>query len=135
MTFNVASYADRLTRDFLLRGGRMVRRSFPDVASVLALTEPVVVNCSGYGAKKLWGWQSELTGPVRGQINWLAPQPGARYGVFYRVISLTVSFRAAIGLIVQYVGPNDDWGYGDESEIADRDEMQETLASVRALFE
>ena len=68
-TFNVASYMSRLTRDFLLRGGRMTRRDFPDRAAILALPEQTIVNCTGYGARSLWDDQGLL--PVRGQINWL----------------------------------------------------------------
>jgi glycine/D-amino acid oxidase-like deaminating enzyme len=130
MSFNVATYADRLTRNFLLRGGRMVRRHFPDRAAATALPEPVIVNCSGYGAKTLWNDHS--LAPVRGQINWLAPQHGARYKVYYRDVSV-VSRRD--GVVVQYVGPNDDWGYGDASETPDRDEMEMALAAVAPLFE
>lgn len=129
MTFNVASYAERLTRDFLLRGGRMERRAFPDRASILALKETVIVNCTGYEAKTLWGDESLI--PVRGQINWLAPQENARYGFFYRSV-FTLSRRD--GIIVQYVGPNDDWGFGVEDETPDRDEMTRTLEAVAPLF-
>lgn len=50
MIFNVSEYADRLMKLFLLKGGRMEKRSFPDRAAALALSEPVVINCLGYGA-------------------------------------------------------------------------------------
>ncbi|MDX1403131.1 MAG: FAD-dependent oxidoreductase [Woeseiaceae bacterium] len=129
MTFNVASYAQRLTQDFLAHGGRMLRRELPDRAAALALPEPVIVNCAGYGAKSLW--QDDDLVPVRGQINWLAPQPEARYSVFYNNV---VGLSRRDGVIVQYVGPDDDWGYGDDSEIADRQEMLDALATLRPLF-
>lgn len=129
LSFNVASYAARLTRDFLLRGGRMIRREFPDRASVLALPEPVVVNCTGYGAKRLFGDQSLV--PVRGQINWLAPQPEARYGLYYREV-FAVSRRD--GLVVQYVGANDDWGFGVDDETPDREETTRALQTLAPLF-
>ncbi|WP_425409165.1 FAD-dependent oxidoreductase [Hyphococcus sp.] len=129
MTFNVASYAERLTRDFLLRGGRMVRRSFPERAEILQLSEPVIVNCTGYGAKALW--EDRTLAPVRGQINWLAPQPEARYGVNYRGV-FVISRRD--GVVVQKTGPNDDFGFGDESETPDRMEMQDALATIAPLF-
>ena len=129
MTFNVASYAKALTRDFHLRGGRMVRRDFPDRDAILSLNEPVIVNCTGYGAKKLWGDQSLV--PVRGQINWLAPQLNARYGIFYKRSSV-ISRRD--GLIVQYMGDNDDWGFGDDSETPDREEMRRTIGTLAELF-
>ncbi len=129
MTFNVASYMSRLTRDFLLRGGRMVRRDFPDRAAILALPETVIVNCTGYGAKSLWGDENLM--PVRGQINWMAPQPRARYGLYYRNV-FALSRRD--GVIVQYLGPNNDWGLGDASETADREETSSALATLAPLF-
>lgn len=129
MVFNVASYSDRLTRDFLLLGGRMERRVFPDRQAALALDEPVIVNCTGYGAKTLWGAE-ELT-PVRGQINWLMPQPEARYAVFYRNV-FVISRRD--GVVLQYVGENDDYGFGIEDETADRDELDAAIEMAAPLF-
>lgn len=129
MVFNVASYAERLTRDFLLRGGRMERRDFADRAAVLALAEPVIVNCAGYGARALWEDQSIV--PVRGQINWLEPQREARYGVQYDGV-FAISRRD--GLVVQMTGPNDDYGYGNESETADRDETERAMTTLARLF-
>jgi len=129
MTFNAAAYAERLTRDFLLRGGQMVRRDFPNHTSVLELPEPVIVNCTGYGAKTLW--DDDSLSPVRGQINWLAPQLNARYGVFYRNVT---ALSRSDGVIIQYTGPNEDFGYGNDSEIEDRDEMVRALNTLRPVF-
>jgi D-amino-acid oxidase len=129
LTFNIASYAQRLTHDFLAHGGRMVRRDLPDRAAALALPEPVIINCTGYGAKSLW--EDDDLVPVRGQINWLPPQPEARYSVFYDDV---VGLSRRDGVIVQYVGPNDDWGYDVDREIPDREEMTEALARLSRLF-
>ena len=128
LVFNVSEYFDRLVRLFLLRGGRMVRRNFPDRAAVLALDEPVVVNCMGYGAKTIWGDADML--PVRGQIGWLLPQPEARYALWHDKVQ-AVSRRD--GVIVQYLGPNDDWGYGNEREEIDPAETEQALATLRSL--
>ena len=129
MIFNVGEYFDRLTRMFLLRGGRMVRRSFPDRASALGLPEPVIVNCMGYGAKDVWGDASLV--PVRGQVNWLLPQPEARYALWFDEVQ-AVSRRD--GLIVQYLGPNEDWGFANADETPDREETLRSLATLRALY-
>jgi len=129
MIFNVAAYSDRLARLFMLRGGKMVRRSFPDRAAVLALDEPVVLNCMGFGAKNIWSDPGLV--PVRGQINWFIPQAEARYALYHRG-AFAVSRRD--GVVVQYLGDNDDWGYGVESELADREELGLAQAAIAAAF-
>jgi D-amino-acid oxidase len=70
-------YLMALTRDFLLAGGKVVVREFQDVPSVLALPEPVIMNCTGLGAHALFGDQ-ELT-PIKGQLTILLPQPEVDY--------------------------------------------------------
>jgi len=129
MVFNVASYADRLARLFMLRGGRMIRRSFPDRAAALALAEPVIVNCMGYGAKAIWDDASVV--PVRGQIGWLIPQPEARYALNYGGVG-AVSRRD--GVVIQYYGPNEDFGYGDPNEVVDPAETERALAILQEVY-
>lgn len=129
MVFNVATYADRLARLFMLRGGRMIRRAFPDRAAALAVAEPVVVNCMGYGAKAIWH-DADLV-PVRGQIGWLIPQPEARYALYYGGVG-AVSRRD--GVVIQYYGPNDDFGYGDPDEVIDPAETERALAILRGVY-
>ncbi|MEL7110350.1 MAG: FAD-dependent oxidoreductase [Pseudomonadota bacterium] len=130
MVFNVAAYTERLLRDYFALGGRMVRRTFGDRSEALSLPESVIVNCTGYGAKTLWG-ADELV-PVRGQINWMPPQLEARYGLFYG--SVYVVSRSD-GLVVQYAGPNEDFGFGIEDETPDLEEMQRAVDEVAPLFE
>lgn len=129
MIFNVAAYSDRLARLFMLRGGKMVRRSFPDRSAVLALDEPVILNCMGYGAKDIWNDAGLV--PVRGQINWFIPQAEARYALYHRG-AFAVSRRD--GVVVQYLGDNDDWGYGVESELTNREELGLAQAAIAQAF-
>lgn len=130
LSFNIAAYTDRLVRDFLARGGRIVRASFGDRAQVLNLPENLIMNCTGYGAKALWG-TDELV-PVRGQINWMPPQPEALYGLYYDQIYV---LSRGDGIVVQYTGPTDDYGYGVDDETPDREEMRRTVGKVGALFD
>jgi D-amino-acid oxidase len=129
MIFNVAEYALRVMIDFLAAGGRIERRTFPDAQAILARREPVIVNCTGMEAKTLWGDESLV--PVRGQIAWLAPEPAARYAVYYR--DVTVLSRRD-GVVVQYRGPNDGFGYGVADETPDREEFLRALDAVRPAF-
>jgi glycine/D-amino acid oxidase-like deaminating enzyme len=72
-------YLAALTRDFLLQGGRIVVRDFAAKEQLLELPEPVVVNCTGLGARALFGDQ-ELV-PVKGQLTVLLPQPEIDYAL------------------------------------------------------
>ena len=53
MTFNVTEYARKLTEAFLMEGGRIVQRTFNHPSELAELAEPMVVNCTGYGARAL----------------------------------------------------------------------------------
>ncbi len=64
-------------RDFLLFGGRVVVRKFDAPRDLMALSEPVIVNCTGLGSRDLFGDQ-ELV-PLKGQLTALVPQPEVTY--------------------------------------------------------
>lgn len=70
-------FLDALERDFLLNGGKLVIRQFENVDAVTALPQPVIVNCTGLGARALFGDQ-ELT-PVKGQLSFVPPDPQIDY--------------------------------------------------------
>lgn len=129
MQFNIASLSHRLEADFLAAGGRFVPRSFNEPAEFGRLKERVVVNCTGYGARALM--RDESVVPVRGQIAWLIPQDGVNYGLFYRGVSV-VGRRD--GIVVQPVGQDDWFGYGDDSETPDRVAAEAGVAVIAGLF-
>jgi glycine/D-amino acid oxidase-like deaminating enzyme len=70
-------YLDNLVRDFQLWGGRIVIRKFDTPRELASLREPIVVNCTGLGAKDLFGDQ-ELV-PLKGQLTVMTPQPEVNY--------------------------------------------------------
>lgn len=70
-------YLSEMVRDFYLAGGRLVVRELKDLREVAALDEPVVVNCTGLGARALVG-DPELT-PIKGQLTVLLPQRDVDY--------------------------------------------------------
>jgi glycine/D-amino acid oxidase-like deaminating enzyme len=70
-------YLNAVLRDFYLAGGKVVVRAFNHRREVLALPEPVVVNCTGLGARALFG--DEELEPVKGQLTILLPQPEIDY--------------------------------------------------------
>jgi glycine/D-amino acid oxidase-like deaminating enzyme len=71
------TYLRALARDFQQAGGRVVVRELKSREEVAALPERVVFNCTGLGARALFGDQG-LT-PVRGQLEVLLPQPELDY--------------------------------------------------------
>jgi len=77
MQVDPAVFLRRVTDDFYQAGGRMVIRNFKDRSQVLALEEPVIFNCTGLGAKALFG-DEELT-PVKGQLVFLPPDLDVDY--------------------------------------------------------
>ncbi len=75
------AYLRALMRDFELAGGRIVVRAFaaPSELAELPKAEGVIVNCTGLGARELFG-DAELT-PIKGQLTVLLPQPEVDYAV------------------------------------------------------
>ena len=114
LTFNVADLAHQLTSDFLIAGGRIEPRVFHAPADLTRLKEKAIINCTGYGARALW--RDESIVPVRGQIAWLIPQPGATFGIYYHGIAL---LARRDGIVVQPVGEDEWFGYGDANETPD----------------
>ena len=76
-----AIYLEALVRDFLRFGGRLAIRKFSEPAQVAALSQSLVVNCSGLGARELFGDQELM--PLKGQLTVLVPQPEIRYSTSF----------------------------------------------------
>ena len=129
MQFNIAALGKRLTDDFLREGGQIVYMTFDTPADLARLKEPVIVNCTGYGARALW--RDESVVPVRGQIAWLMPQPEVRYGLFYRHVLMLPHPE---GIVVQETGRNDMYGYGNADEAPDRSEAETALSTLAPLY-
>jgi len=72
-------YLNALLRDFFIAGGRIRRVAFAEPRQVGGLSESVIVNCTGLGARELFG-DRELE-PVKGQLTALLPQPEVDYAM------------------------------------------------------
>ncbi len=71
-------FIPRLMDDVVLAGGTVNVRSFATTDDLEALEQSLLINCTGLGARELFG-DTELT-PVRGQILFMPPQPELDYG-------------------------------------------------------
>ncbi len=67
----------QMMRDIQLAGGEIVVRNFASRSEVAMLPEPLVFNCTGLGARTLFGDQDLR--PIRGQLVVLLPQPEIDY--------------------------------------------------------
>ncbi|OYX36463.1 MAG: D-amino-acid oxidase [Caulobacterales bacterium 32-69-10] len=129
LQFNIAALGHVMLNDFLLAGGKLETMEFDTPADLARLPQPVVINCTGYGARTLWKDESII--PVRGQIAWLIPQPEVKYGISYR--DLTVLPRTD-GIVIQGTGPTEAVGWNDANETPDRAEAERELAKVAELY-
>jgi D-amino-acid oxidase len=77
MLIEPAIYLPAVLADFRVAGGKVVVQNFRDLTEVIGLKEPVVVNCTGLGAKALFN-DEELI-PIKGQLTFLTPQPEINY--------------------------------------------------------
>ncbi len=113
-------FLDRLVQDVRASGGRIVTQEFKDAASVLALEEDVVFNCTGIGARALFG-DEELI-PVKGQYTILKPQPEVDY--------IAEAIPREDGILIGTTGQFGEW-----SLEPDRDAERRYMERVRAFFE
>lgn len=75
--FDPDIYLDALMRDVLTFGGSISARGFDSPRDFTSLDEPLVMNCTGLGAKQLFDDQEMI--PVKGQLTVLLPQPEVDY--------------------------------------------------------
>jgi glycine/D-amino acid oxidase-like deaminating enzyme len=116
--------------DFLIAGGVIETREFQSPQDVASVPQRVIINCPGYGGRKLWSDESIV--PVRGQIAWLIPQEDAHYGLSYK--DLYVVARRD-GIVVQPVPGGDDFGFNDTNEEPDRQAAEAGVLLLRELFD
>ena len=128
MMFNLATYSRLLLDDFLDLGGTIETREFHEPAEFATLREKVVVNATGYGARKLLGDDSLV--PVRGQTARLVPQPEVTYGLSWSGHNLYVVPRAD-GLLVQSQEPDD---YDNAGTTPDRTISVAAVERLATLF-
>ena len=122
MMFNLTVYQRLLVSDFVANGGKIVITEFHTPEDFSRLSETVLVNCTGFGARALLGDQS-IT-PVRGQLARLIPDEAVHYGWTYQN-NLFLPRRD--GLLVQAFG-QDSKGMNDDTVVPDRAEAENAVA-------
>jgi glycine/D-amino acid oxidase-like deaminating enzyme len=77
MLVETSTYLRAMERDVRLAGAEIVVREFRSDTEIVGLPERLVINCTGLGARELFG-DDQLV-PVRGQLEVLLPQPEIDY--------------------------------------------------------
>jgi D-amino-acid oxidase len=129
MIFNIADYGHTLLNDFFIAGGHFEYADFQAPSDIAALEKSVAIDCTGYGARALWG--DETITPVRGQIARLIPQPAVRYGLSYRQVYVV---PRRDGIVVQDLEGGEMKGFGDADEAVDRAEADRAVTTLAELF-
>jgi glycine/D-amino acid oxidase-like deaminating enzyme len=129
LTFNIAGYSRQLVNDFLVEGGKIEHTEFHTPSELTQVTQKVIINCTGYGARALW--KDESIVPVRGQIGWLIPQPEVNYGVQYKSVNV---LARRDGIVVQDGGIGDMEGYNNDNETPDRPAAESAVRTVAEMY-
>lgn len=80
MRFEPSIYLEALVRDVFDFGGKVVIRKFDTFRELMFLSERLIVNCTGLGAKELC--EDEELVPLKGQLVVLVPQPEVSYATY-----------------------------------------------------
>ena len=118
-------YLPAMMDAFQIAGGRIVVRTFNAPSELQTLPEKLVFNCTGLGAKALFG-DEELT-PVKGQLTILLPQPEVQYAA---VPGDLYMFPRSDGIVLGGTHEEDVW-----SLEPDPDAKARILAGHKAFFD
>lgn len=114
----------QMIRDVQLAGGRIAIRNFTNPGEIPALPERLIFNCTGLGARALFG-DTQLQ-PARGQLAVLLPQPEVRYAF---VGEAGYMFPRADGILLGGTFELDQWDATPQP-----DTIARILASHERLF-
>jgi D-amino-acid oxidase len=115
-------YLNALLRDFYIAGGKLVVKEFRNREELKRLPEQVIFNCTGLGARALFGDQK--LEPVRGQLEVLLPQPE----IDYCYLGSGYMFPRRDGIILGGTWDHGDWSLAPNPEQTTR--ILETHAEI-----
>lgn len=124
MYVEVGRYLRQMIRDVHIAGGRVEVRDFARPADIAALPERLVFDCTGLGARPLFGDETMI--PIRGQLAILEPQPEIRYAV---TVDAGYMFPRADGILLGGTFERNVWDATPQPE-----DIARILASHQRLF-
>ncbi len=128
MYFNFSEYGHLLVSQFFAAGGKVVMRDFHAPGELAHLPEKLIINCPGYAASD-W-WKDKAMIPVRGQTEWLIPQPEVNYSVTYRNVQARSKSDGIMVIAVGDAQRAKSWNNSNE-----RPDRAEAEAAVRVMEE
>jgi glycine/D-amino acid oxidase-like deaminating enzyme len=126
-------YLDKLVRDFVFFGGKIVIRKFDTSRDLMSLTESIIINCTGLGSKTLFN-DDELV-PIKGQLTVCVPQAEVNYWASGRLpgASTTASiYPRSDGIVVGNTRVRGNWSL-DPDPIARQQNMDATIGFFAAM--
>ena len=109
------TYLRALLRDFYMAGGKVVVKEFRTREEIGRLRENVIFNCTGLGARALFNDQKLI--PVRGQLEFLLPQPEVDYCY---LAAGSYMFPRRDGIVLGGTWDHDDWNLEPDPETTTR---------------
>ena len=128
MLVEPATFLRKVRDDFYRAGGTFVVRNFKNLDDVLSLREQTIFNCTGLGAKALFG--DEEMRPIKGQLVFLPPDPAVDYLAVGGGRDVTYMFPRAGEILLGGSYQDDDWSPHAEPEVTER-----IIEDHRAIFE
>ena len=125
MMIDTPHYIRQLEQDVRLKGGEIIFEEIPDRSSISQLSETVIFNCSGLGAKELA--YDEIIQPIRGQLVILKPQSEIDYNVI--TLGDLYMFGRRDGIVLGGTFQEDNW-----STEPDEQDTQNILRGNQRLF-
>jgi D-amino-acid oxidase len=100
-------FLNRLMEDFYGANGEIKVREFQDFDEVLTLEEPVIINCTGLGARELFN--DELLFPIKGQLTFVLPQEEIDYITITEGDTSTYMFPRSDGILLGGTFEYNNW--------------------------
>ena len=118
MMVEPATFLRRLTEDVHQARGRFVIRNFASKEELLTLPEPVIFNCTGMGARQLFGDEEMI--PAKGQLVFFPPDPDVDYLTIGGGRSNLYMFSRSDVLLLGGTFKPGDWSTNPEPAETDR---------------
>ncbi len=115
MLIEPATFLTALMQDFYGAGGVIEVKEFSSDAEIQLLTEPVVFNCAGLGARQLFG--DEKLFPIKGQLSFVLPQAEVNY---ITITDGTYMFPRSDGILLGGTFEYNNWDLTPDADVTNR---------------